>query len=277
VSAAYPSGIAATQNPRLDTSLGSLDMLDTNSSSNYNALQVSLQHRSGANLVYQLSYTYSHCIDGSYAYAGLGANNVTSAETNPYDWNADKGNCSFDLRHNLTGNVVYLLPFKGNRLKEGWQTTVITAWHTGVPLSLGEGDQTDLGNNFDTPRPNIVGGCNLYANQNVNQWYNPACFTSSLYGTEGNMGRNILVGPGYVDTDLGVLKNTRINERMNLQFRAELFNLFNHANFNIPATSVFTAGSASTGYGGTSVATAGKITSIIGNSRQTQFSLKLVF
>jgi hypothetical protein len=80
-----------------------------------------------------------------------------------------------------------------------------------------------------------------------------------------------------VDTDFGVLKNTRINERFNLQFRAELFNIFNHANFNLPALTAFNAGSATTGYVGTPSTTAGQITSIVGNARQTQFSLKLLF
>src|SRR6202034_2753946 len=126
-----------------------------------------------------------------------------------------------------------------------------------VPFSLGEGDQADLGNNFDNPRPNVVAGCDVYANQNVHLWFNPACFASSAYGTVGNMGRNALIGPGYVETDLGVMKETRITERVSVQFRAELFNLFNHPNFNIPATGVFSAGSASTGYQATPVGTAG--------------------
>jgi outer membrane receptor protein involved in Fe transport len=274
---------ALVQNPRPDPNFGSLDMLDTTSYSAYNALQVGVQHRLSANVVFQFSYTYSHCIDSSFAYAGLGANNVTSAITNPYDWSTDKGNCSFDLRQNLTANAVYLLPFKGNRFKEGWQLTGIQSWHTGVPFSLGEGDQAVLGNNFDTERPNYVSGCNVYANQNVHQWYNPACFTASQYGTEGNLGRNNLIGPGLVETDLGVMKETRITERVSLQFRAELFNLFNHPNFNFPVTSVFSAGSAITNYQATPNPTAGQITSLVGSgglsnvARQTQFSLKLLF
>ena len=92
-----------------------------------------------------------------------------------------------------------------------------------------------------------------------------------------------MVGPGYVETDLGVMKETRIRERVSLQFRAELFNLFNHPNFNYPVTSVFTAGSATNNYQATPVATAGQITSLVGSgglsnvARQTQFSLKLLF
>jgi outer membrane receptor protein involved in Fe transport len=275
--------VSYTQNPRPSPAFGSLDMTDTSSYSAYNGLQVGLTHRQSANLVYQFSYTWSHCIDSAYTYGGLGFNNVSSAVTNPYDWNADKGACSFDLRHNIAANAVYVLPFKGNRFVEGWQFSVVQAWHTGVPFSLGEGDQADLGNNFDNPRPNYVSGCDVYANQSVHQWYNPKCFSPSDYGTVGTLGRNALIGPGYVETDLGVMKATRITERVSLQFRAELFNLFNHPNFSFPNTGVFTPGSAATGYVGVPVATAGQIVSLVGSgglsnvARQTQFSLKLVF
>ena len=143
-------GGTCTGNPRPVAALGSQDLTAPSSYSSYNALQVGLTHRASANLVYQLSYTYSHCIDSAYTYGGLGFNNVTSAITNPYNWNADKGNCSFDLRHNISVNAVYLLPFKGNRWKEGWQVSGVTSWHTGVNYSLGEGDQADLGNTFDS-------------------------------------------------------------------------------------------------------------------------------
>jgi len=115
----------------------------------------------------------------------------------------------------------------------------VTSWHTGENFSLGEGDQADLGNTFDTERPNYAPnapGCNNnpYANQSVSQWINLNCFTASTYGTVGNNGRNNLLAPGYAETDIGLTKNTRINERLTLQFRAEIFNIFNHPNFSVP-------------------------------------------
>lgn len=280
--ASTPANPVFAQNPRPDANFGALDMTDTTSHSHYNALQVGLEHRLSSNFVFQFSYTYSHCIDSAYTYGGLGFNNVSSAITNPYAWNNDVGNCSYDLRHNISGNVVYILPFKGNRAVEGWQLTGIQAWHTGIPFSLGEGDQADLGNNFDNPRPNVIGGCNVYANQNVHQWYNPACFAPSAYGTIGNMGRNALYGPGFVNTDFGVMKNTKLTERLSLQFRAELYNIFNHPNFSFPNPTAFNAGSPQTKYQGTLSPTAGQITSLVGTAvtgaaRQTQFSLKLLF
>jgi outer membrane receptor protein involved in Fe transport len=277
---ATPNGV---QNPRIDPALGSLDMTDTSSSSNYNALEVSVEHKLSSNFVMQFSYTWSHCLDYAYTYAGLGFNNQSSATENPYDYKSDYGNCSYDLRQNINASVVYVLPFRGNRWVEGWQLSGIQSWHTGVPFALDEGDQADLGNTFDTERPNVVAGCNVYANQSVNQWYNPACFFPSEYGTIGNEGRNNLVGPGFVETDAALMKTTRINERFSLQFRAELFNIFNHPNFAVPNLSVFNAGSFTTGFQATPNSTAGQITSLIGSggiadvARQTQFSLKLIF
>jgi len=298
-----PAPFTCNQNPRPVPALGSQDLTDPSSYSSYNALQVGLTHRASANLVYQFSYTYSHCIDSAYTYGGLGFNNVTSAITNPYNWNADKGNCSFDLRHNISFNAVYMFPFKGNRLKEGWQLSGVTSWHTGVNFSLGEGDQADTGNTFDNERPNYVPnapGCNNnpYANQSVSQWINLNCFAPSQYGTAGNLGRNDLIAPGYAETDIGVTKNTRITERVTLTFKAEIFNVFNHPNFSVPGifgvgpaiinagTScgpTTTFGSAAATAGGCYNTTGAQISSLVGSggipdvARQTQFSLKLQF
>ncbi len=196
-------------------------------------------------------------------------------------------------------NAIYLLPFKGNRWKEGWQVSGVTSWHTGVNYSLGEGDQADLGNTFDSERPNFVPnapGCNnnVYANQSVNQYFNLNCFAPSTYGSVGNLGRNNLIGPGYAETDIGVTKNTRITERVSLQFRAEIFNIFNHPNFSVPGGSGAgpTIVNAGTNCGPTSTPTnspgcfapsGASITSLVGSgglpdvARQTQFSLKLLF
>lgn len=174
-------------------------------------------------------------------------------------------------------------------MKEGWQFSAITSWHTGVPFSIGEGDQMDTGNTFDAERPNLIAGCNLYANQNPSQWFNPACFAPSQYGTAGNLGRNALIGPGYAETDISLTKNTKINERMTLQLKGEIFNIFNHANFAPPGGTIINAGS---GCGPTStpanspacfVSTGAAITTLVGSggipdvARQTQFSAKLTF
>ncbi|HEX5230042.1 MAG TPA: hypothetical protein VFW44_20155, partial [Bryobacteraceae bacterium] len=284
----FADPVTGATNPRPVPALGSQDLTAPTSYSSYNALQVGLTHRASSNLVYQFSYTYSHCIDSAYTYGGLGFNNVTSAITNPYDWNADKGNCSFDLRHNISFNAVYMLPFKGNRFKEGWQLSGVTSWHTGVNFSLGEGDQADLGNTFDAERPNFTPnapGCNnnVYGGQNPSQWFNESCFQASTYGTVGNLGRNVMKGPGYAETDIGITKNTRITERLSLQFRAEMFNIFNHPNFSVPDGTIINAGVGDVGANTSYSAAGAQITSLVGSgglpgvARQTQFSAKLVF
>ncbi len=96
-------------------------------------MQMSYNNRFGNNFVGNFSYVYSHCTDGAYTYGGLGGNNGTSAWTNPYDGSREEGNCGFDIRHNLTLNVVYRLPFHGNRAIEGWQISGIESYRTGVP------------------------------------------------------------------------------------------------------------------------------------------------
>jgi len=169
--------------------------------------------------------------------------------------------------------------------KEGWQVSAITSWHTGVPFSIGEGDQMDTGNTFDSQRPNYVASCNLYANRSPSNWFNESCFVPPQYGTSGNLGRNVLVGPGYAETDLSVTKMTKINEKPTLQLRGELFNVSNHANFAPPAATIINAGSSC---GPTSTPscfspTGAAITSLVGSgglpdvARQAQFSAKLTF
>jgi hypothetical protein len=286
---------ACSANARPVPALSSQDLTAPTSYSSYNALQIGLAHRASKDLIYQFSYTWSHCIDSAYTYGGLGFNNVSSAIVNPYDWNADKGPCSYDLRHNISFNAVYIFPFKGNRWKEGWQLSGITTWHTGVNFSEGEGDQADLGNTFDTERPNVIAGCNLYANQSPNHWFNEACFTPSTYGTVGNAGRNMLVGPGFAETDIGLTKTTRINERLTLQLRAEMFNIFNHPNFSVPLGTLITAGTNCGPFTASGAVTSptnsascysplgASITSLVGSgglpdvARQTQFSAKFTF
>jgi hypothetical protein len=106
----------------------------------------------------------------------------------------------------------------------------------------------------------------------VNQWFNPACFTLQPAGTLGDLGRDVATGPGLLTTDLALLKDTKIRESMNLQFRAEFFNIFNRANFGLPVATVFSSAT-----GPVENSQFGKITSIVGTPRQVQLALKLIF
>ena len=104
---------------------------------------------------------------------------------------------------------------------------------------------------------------------NPNQWFNPNAFVLPAFGTWGTLGRGVYRGPGLADLDVSLLKNTAITERVNLQFRAEFFNILNHTNFGTPNAIVFTGSSPSP--------SAGLITTTATIPRQIQFGLKLIF
>ena len=142
---------------------------------------------------------------------------------------------------------------------------------TGVPFSITSGfDAGLLGNNFATPRPDRIAGCDIKANQSRIHWYNPDCFRLQAIGTLGNAGRNIGTSPSYTTLDVNLSKDTKMTETTNLQFRAEFFNILNHTNFSTPTLGAFSST-------GTPNPNAGTITSIVGTSRQIQFALKVLF
>ena len=262
---------AGVSNPRLNPNFGSMNLSHPSSTSRYNGLQSSLNSRLSKNIQSYLSYTWSHCTDYAYTYGGLGGNNGTSTWFNPYDGSRDKGSCSYDIRHNLTVNAVYRLPFNANRLVSGWQISGIESWHTGVPFTPVVGfDRALLANNFTGSLPDVIAGCDPYANQSRVRWFNAACYSLPTVGTIGNSGRNTLRAPSYAALDLNIAKDTKITEGVTMQLRAELFNILNHTNFNVPAQGIFSASGAVN-------ANQGTITSIVGTSRQIQFGLKLLF
>ena len=275
-------------NPRINPLFGSLVLTNPGSSSHYNSFQSSWNNRLGNNFVGNFSYVYSRCTDGAYTYGGLGGNNGTSSWTNPYDGTRERGLCGFDIRHNMSLNVVYKLPFRGNRLKEGWQVSGIEVFRTGVPISIGVGyDRALLSNNFSSQRPDVIAGCDQTGGvgHTPQHWYNPACYTLPAAGTVGNLGKNTVEGANYQTVDFSLSKDTKIFERINTQFRAEIFNILNHTNLSTPGflggnLNAFSAvgGLAGAAAGSASnVANAGAIGGIIGTSRQIQLGLKFIF
>jgi outer membrane receptor protein involved in Fe transport len=273
-----------TTNPRINPAFG-VDVARTlQASSTYNSMVISVDRRLTNNIQGQFAYTWSKCIDDGSASAGQENSGTSGAINNPYDRRSDRGPCSFDIRHALRINSVALLPFKGNVLIEGWQISGILSAAAGPPFSLNTGfDQAGLQNG--AKRVDYLAGCDFYAATTsrplvgtVDQWYNPGCAVLPPVGTTGNIGRNILTGPGLITVDFAVMKNTaipKISETFNVQFRAEAFNIFNHANFGLPGTGVFVAGSVA-GTGTISPA-ASRITDTTTTARQIQFGLKLIF
>jgi Carboxypeptidase regulatory-like domain/TonB-dependent Receptor Plug Domain len=252
--------------------------------SSYNSLQVNLVRHAARGVTMQASYTYSHCIDdGSAAYGPEGAN--SQGQLDPYFPALDRGNCNFDLRHNFVANIVYALPFRGNRLIEGWQVSGIFTAQSGSPFTVTDGfDQAGIDSNAATPRPDAVPGCDPYLKTTglvggivEPLWFNPSCFTLEPAGTLGTLGRNTLVGPRLINLDFALLKNTKITERLQAQFRAEFFNIANRTDFGAPNAGLF---GASDGAGGGTPAAVppGFIGLVLPNSqREIQFGLKLLF
>jgi hypothetical protein len=206
----------------------------------YNGLQTSLKKSAGHGLSFLLGYTYSRSIDGASVFFGSGANGTTIFPQNNYNLAAERGLSDFNVSHRFVASYVYqiptlrnLLPGLAHTLADGWELTGIITLQTGQPFSVLTGsDNSSTG--LGTDRPNIVGDAHA-GSQTVDHWFNTAAFAPNAVLTFGDAGRNILIGPGVHNVDFSLIKNTRLGERLNMQFRAEFFNIFNHPNFGLPS------------------------------------------
>jgi hypothetical protein len=249
----------------------------------YHSLNVSLVKRASRGLTFKANYTYAKVLDlNSAVLAPAGENEAPSIIT-PYNLGLNKGPASYSLNHQFNANFSYQLPFgsgqrfgagaKGflNQLIGGWQWNGIVNAQGGFPITPLVGSNTSGTGDATTPdppnwNPNFKGPVVL---KDPNQWFDPRAFLIPTQGTFGNGGRGTLRGPGYVNVDTSFFKKIRISERLNMQFRAEAFNIFNHSNFSYPNDIVFAGNQISP--------TAGLITGTNGFSRQLQLALKLIF
>jgi hypothetical protein len=204
----------------------------------YNSAQISWTHR-GARLNTLIGYTFSKAIDDSSGYG---------EQINPIDPRLSRGLSAFDTTHNFVASYSYLLPLDKlsgpKKLTNGWQISGITRFATGLPVTLVENDDRSLlGTGFGGPitlavdTMNFNGGSVGIINPrktNSHYYFNPAAFSQAGLGMEGTANRRFFHGPGINNWDFAILKNTMLTEHLNLQFRAELFNIFNHAQFNTP-------------------------------------------
>lgn len=259
--------------------------------SSYHALQVDLRRRFSHGLTLRGSYTFSKALDDGDSLNQTTANNAPGLVSNPLNLAADKGLATFDVRNIGVVNLLYELPFGRGRqfgsAYEGWTGSLIGGWALSSIITAQSGfpitpqlsyNPSNTGDTRNPVRPflnpdftgKVVTG-------NPNQWFNPAAFIAppSTSGFAGDLGRNTYIGPGLATWDFSVLKDTKLRERLALQFRAEIFNLLDRANFNTPNLITFTPPSAKnpTGVSGT----AGAITSTTTSSRQVQFGLKLLW
>ena len=257
-------------NPRPNPLHAGLTYNQANGWSEYHSLQASLNRRFQDGVQGQVSYTLSKCTDtSSGSFGGEGG----TVATNPYNPDADEGPCFFDRTHNLRASGIWALPFSGNVLAEGWELSTIVSYVSGRPFSPTIGfDQSGL--QTGNQRPNLAPGRDIedVVTKNINRGFDPTAFVLPAPGTLGSVGRNSLRGPDYMNVDLSLIKNVRL-DRANLQFRVEAFNLLNRVNFNLPNANIFQQ---TPNGGGTYAATAGRITSA-GSARQMQVAAKVTF
>lgn len=264
-------------NPRPNPDWGSLVLANTIATSHYDGLELSLNRRFAHGWQTQVSYTFSKSIDDSSGTYGLDGSGLANSGTNPTCLECDKALSNFNHTNNLRISGIYTVPFNyqgfTGQLVNGWQLTGVYTYLSGPPFSpLSATNRVFPAAVGNTGRPNLVAGCDLYANQSINQWFNPNCFTLQPAGTFGNAGRDIITAPGFWDLDDSLLKDWRvekISESFLVEFRAEAFNILNHPSFGQPANNVF-AGTALN-------ASAGKITYTTSAPRQIQLALKIVF
>jgi len=207
----------------------------TNANSAYNALQASVQKDIG-NFRFLGAYTWSKSIDNSSGFYD---------QINPYNPRASRSLSTFDLTHNFVLSYSYDLPFaksasgtKG-RLLSGWTLSGITRFTTGFPVTLSENDDASLCGCGGADVPIYNGQRIHFFNPRKNgQWFDTSPFTPENLGTTGNANRRFFHGPGINNWDLALHKTTRITEKSALEFRAEYFNVFNHAQFTSPSGDV---------------------------------------
>jgi hypothetical protein len=215
--------------------LGGIASDEATAHSSYNSLQVMLNRQFSRNVIGQVSYTWSRCIDDGSVSSGLEQGSYEVTDT--YNQSYDRGPCTYNISQSLRVNGVYALPFKGNRAVTGWSVSPILTTSTGLPINvqdgIGAGGQAGLGG-IEGPRPDLVPGCQQYL-RTVANWYNPQCYVLPAYGTLGDVGRNSLVGPGLLDLDFSIIKDTKLSERVSMQLRAEFFNILNHPNYGNPS------------------------------------------
>jgi hypothetical protein len=251
--------------------------------SSYNALEASLRKRFGHGLSFLLSYTWSKAIDdvssfnitGSAAKPVAGENDLAQ---NPFDLGAERGPSLFDARNRFVGSYVWALPFWNH--PENWYQSVLGGWQldgiatlmSGTPFTVfdsndvaAQGSAPEI-TGFSAQRPDLIGNPN-HGPRTVNAWLNTDAFhqldptaNAGQFGTEG---RNVNVGPGFANWDFATHKNFRVTESKQLQFRAELFNIFNRTNFFLPDCDI-------------SSPTFNHILEA-GAPRQVQFALKFMF
>ncbi|HEX9198541.1 MAG TPA: carboxypeptidase-like regulatory domain-containing protein [Acidobacteriaceae bacterium] len=268
----------------------------------YHGLDVDFRRSFAHGVQFRANYTWSRNLDDGSAWNTSVSANTPAFVSVPQKAGLDWGSAATDVRHVFAVNGSYELPFGQNKtffthpghttelLVSGITLSTIANLQTGFPFTPQLGyNPTGSGDSRNPVRPDVNPNFHgaLYTNgttaQRAAQFFNPAAFSAPAYGTVGNLRRDTLTGPGYVDWDLSLSKSTQITERVRTQFRAEFFNVLNHTNLQTPQATVYTAGPTQGSTAATRNAvpvvspTAGVVTSTASTSRQIQLGFKLLF
>jgi hypothetical protein len=219
---------------------GTVAYADSAGNSSYQAFVSKYEHRMGQGLNLRFEYTFGKALSDTWQATNPSSNQIADCRR------CSKGPTNFDVRHRAVASAVWELPFGrgkyssawANPVIEGWSVTAITTFSTGQPVNLSAPNQT--GSPYITPLPNHV--CDGRSGQlagNIRDngflWFDTACFSIPAVGYFGNSGATVLSGPGVNNWDLGIQKFFPLRgEAVRLQFRAEMFNAWNHAQFEQP-------------------------------------------
>ncbi len=246
----------------------------------YNSLQVKVARRFSQGMQMGVAYTWSRTVDeGVDRWDGIGNAGGTGGTQNPDDHKGDRGLSDFDSRHNFIFTYTYEFPTgdfdnaAARALINGWQMNGILKLQTGNPLSATLGyNAADSGAIRRNIRPDLKPGAdNNPVLGGPDKYYDPSVFERQETGFYGNLARNTIIGPGFNNFDFALKKKFSLGEQRGVEFRAELFNLFNHPNFASPEDTIFTSATRSIN------SAAGRITDTVNSERQIQFGLKINF
>jgi hypothetical protein len=312
--ASFPAGIAGTPvpagahfipagTPKPNANLAAAWSWFSAGDSSYNALVVDVTHRTSKGLAFRGVYTWSKTIDDGDTLNVTTAQNAPGLVSDPFNIASDRGLATFDARHIVGANVSYELPFGHgkpflgdrngitNALATGWMVNSIVTVQSGFPLtpelSYNPANNGD-GKNPVRPfvNPNFTGKTVLGTPA---EWFSPQAFLPppSNGGFYGNLGRDTITGPGLATWDFSLMKDTQIRENVSVQFRAEIFNILNRANFGTPNPIVFVLAPSAGGQpclaGAVSgqcpvvSSSAGQITTLATSPRQVQLAIKLLW
>ncbi len=261
--------------------IGNITMAESTGNSSYHGLQVWANRRFSNRLAFQASYSWGHAI------TDVALTSFTSSTTDPFNYALDRGNADLDRRHMFVFNVVYALPSfskwgsVASHVLGDWQLNAIASFLDGTPVEINSGANT-AGLAQGAPggfRPNLIQGVPIYIRNSGDKtlYLNPAAFRLPGVGRFGNLGRGAIRAPGSENIDFSIAKNWKLKERYGIQFRAEMFNVFNHVNFTgIDAGLSFENNSTSPNFGRSLNGNFGRLTGNRG-PREIQLGLKFSF